>query len=423
MPFIIKKINKGYKVCKDTKECMCDPSFCECKSKKPLNKSKAIKQLHAINANYLEGSAKPLTARLGGKVLLKKKIVEAFPSANSYDIYVEPFVGGGSVYFYKDKEGHKEIINDIDPSIITMFNGFKKYDAKEIADAVNGDYDENDFKVIKNSNPTNDFDKFIKTFLQSRLSYFAKGRLFGKPRINNSFEGYKERLNDTIIENKDYKDIIKKYDGSKTFFYLDPPYVESQSTFYYPSINIKELVKVIRSIKGKFLLSIPDFADADELFKGFDVKKITTHYTGKRQKGGQTEPATELLVSNYGVSGSGKQNNAFINQLKDEGITAEKYLEAVKHLAKNSGYDPTKVQLSTDGKTKITYDSPEGLKRFGRVGYGDYILWTVREAKGKAPRGQANMKRNVFRRSHGAISQKHNLGKYSENELAINLLW
>ncbi len=35
---------------------------------------------------------------------------------------------------------------------------------------------------------------------------------------------FKDRLNDVIIENKDWKNIVKKYDSKDTFFYLDPPY-------------------------------------------------------------------------------------------------------------------------------------------------------------------------------------------------------
>jgi hypothetical protein len=113
----------------------------------------------------------------------------------------------------------------------------------------------------------------------------------------------------------------------------------------------------------------------------------------------------------------------FHNQLKKAGLTHELYMKAVKKLAKESGYDPSKVEMSDDGVHKLVYHSPEGLKRFGRVGYGDYIIWSFKEAKGKVPEGYAAKKRNTFRKSHGKMSEIYNLGKYSENELAINLLW
>lgn len=112
-----------------------------------------------------------------------------------------------------------------------------------------------------------------------------------------------------------------------------------------------------------------------------------------------------------------------MKQLSGIGLKPEAYLKAVKHLAKESGYDPDKVELSDDGIHKVVYHSPEGLKRFGRVGYGDYIIWSYKEGKGMVPEGHADKKRNVFRKSHGAMSKIHNLGKYSPNELSINLLW
>ncbi len=40
MPYVIKKVNKGYKVCKKDNT--------KCFSKKPLTKTKAIKQMKAI---------------------------------------------------------------------------------------------------------------------------------------------------------------------------------------------------------------------------------------------------------------------------------------------------------------------------------------------------------------------------------------
>lgn len=588
MPYIIKKVKNGYKVCKKS-----EPT--ECYSKEGLPLERAKKQLTAINISEhkqklkggaveklpftpepdkaiykifgphtrnFSGNAKPLTARLGGKVLLKKEIVNKFfPESDKYNTYVEPFVGGGSVYFFKDKDDHKEVVNDIDPSLYTIYKGFQKYPAKKIADEVNGNYTKKDFEKLLEFNPTNDFDKFIKAFLLSRLSYFARGKTFGKPRISSSFNGYQERLQDVVILNQDYKEVIKKYDSKDTFFYLDPPYKESQSGYNYPAINIKELNDVIGKIKGKFLLSFPDDKDVKDLFKGkYNIYEIETKYTGRRQQGGQTIPAKEILVSNYEVPlkggatpinqelydkvkaeiykknpkhslfrsaqvakeykkrggewdtkkkpefgirkwfkqqwitlndyyhndeivpcgnsdtyekfdeyplcrplkiakelgkkkigqmlekkkgpkqlktadvlGTKKYNikptmtgtgmDKFHKQLEKVGLNHDLYMKAVKKLAKESGYDPDKVEMSDDGVHKLVYHSPEGLKRFGRVGYGDYIIWSVMEAKGKVPEGYASKKRNTFRKSHGAMSKKYNLGKYSENELAINLLW
>ena len=293
MPYTIKKVKNGYKVCKKN-----EPT--ECFSKEGIPEENAKKQMTAIIMNEKEGGLKPLTARVGGKVLLKKKIVDDyFPSPDSYSTYVEPFVGGGSIYFYKNKDNHKEVINDIDPDIMTLFKGFQKYPGKKIAEDVNGDYTDKDFEDIKISKPTSDYSKFLKTFLLYRLSFFGRGLSFGKPRINAKFDGYQDRLENVTIMNTDYKDVIKKYNTASTFFYLDPPARESSGNYRYSSVDLGELVKVLKTIKGKFLLSIADIDVKKDIFKPYKIFKVPTKYVGKKQKGGQSMKVNEYLIMNY----------------------------------------------------------------------------------------------------------------------------
>ena len=59
--------------------------------------------------------------RLGGKSKLKNKIIELIPQ---HKIYVEPFVGGGSVFFGKPNS-EIEIINDLDTDIYNIFQDTK----------------------------------------------------------------------------------------------------------------------------------------------------------------------------------------------------------------------------------------------------------------------------------------------------------
>jgi DNA adenine methylase len=390
------------------------------------------------------GLGKPLTARLGGKVLLKKAIVgKFFPNSSSYETYIEPFVGGGSVYFYKDKDDHKEIVNDLDPLIYTIFKGFQKYPAEKIADAVNGNYTVKDFNTIKASQPTDDFQKFIKLFLLNRLSYFAKSKSFGKPRINSNFEGYQERLDDATILNEDWKSVINKYNtGKDKFFYLDPPFVKSDSSFSYDAVDLNTLKKFADKIDkqgNKFLITFPARNGIESIFKGYNIHHLKTKYVGQRTRGGQTIPSEETVVSNYSInSGSGKfgksdekkalergekSSDAFMKQLEKLKISPDDYMTVARHLAKSKGYDPEKLAFASDGDHKLLYDSPEGLRKFGKVGYGDFIIWSYLERMGKVPKGTADQKRNTFQKSHRAMSKEYGLKKYSPNELALNINW
>lgn len=121
------------------------------------------------------------------------------------------------------------------------------------------------------------------------------------------------------------------------------------------------------------------------------------------------------------LSGMGKDK--FIKQLEEIGFKPDDYLKKARTVAKREGYDPKKLNFSMNNNNKLKYESPEGLKHFGKAGYGDFLIWSFKEKNGKVPAGYADKKRNVFRKSHGAITKIHNLGKFSPNELSIRIIW
>ena len=472
MPYILRKIKDGYKVCKKN-----EPK--KCFSKKPLTKEKATRQMKAIYANEesddeLDGGLKPLTARVGGKVLLKKELINNyFPEISTYKNYVEPFVGAGAVYFYKNKDNKKEVINDIDPKIYQILKGFQKYDAKRLRDDLNGDYTQTDFQKIKESKPSTEYKKFLKTYLLYRLSYFGLGETYGKPRINSKFEGYTERLNDTTILNEDFKKVIEKYNNKDTFFYLDPPVSNSSTDYKYAAIDVYDLIPILKSIKGLFCLTYANTSIKKELFKGFKVFTVSTKYVGEKSKGGQSKKVKEYIITNYspvkkisggnmerviggnmerviggnmerviggcgscGMGGSkpsdkcsgcmgkcGKGMVKFHKQLEKVGLNHDKYMKQVKRLAKDTGYDPSKVHMSHDEDHKCVYHSPDGDVYFGKVGYGDFIIYSWLEQQGEEDEGFAEMKRNAYLSRATKIKGNWKDNKYSPNNLAINILW
>jgi hypothetical protein len=96
---------------------------------------------------------------------------------------------------------------------------------------------------------------------------------------------------------------------------------------------------------------------------------------------------------------------------------SESFLNDAKAIANKRGYDGNKLHLADNGTHKLMYESPDGKRYFGRLGYGDFLYYS------RFQPSIANRKRMIFRRSHGAMSRIYRLGKYSPNELAINILW
>src|SRR5690606_23846163 len=66
-----------------------------------------------------------------------------------------------------------------------------------------------------------------------------------------------KRLDLVHIECNDALYLIKRMDSPETFFYLDPPYVDSDQGHYggYTQEHFNNLLNALSSIKGKFLLS------------------------------------------------------------------------------------------------------------------------------------------------------------------------
>jgi len=248
----------------------------------------------------MEGGKRPILRRQGGKYNLYKKIIPKFPDNYENYTYVEPFIGGGSIFFNKEPS-HKEVINDLDKNIYLLLKTVKN---NHIAfeNRINGEYNREDFSKIMDFKPTTDMGKTVQFFLLTRLSYLGTRALFDNSKgeistINKDFSEQAERLKYTTILNKDYAKVIAEYDSPNTFFYLDPPYEgSSKSISDYKDISLEELRNILLNIKGKFLMSLNNSQTTRKLFSMFHISKITTKYSLTTQR---DKIVYELLISNY----------------------------------------------------------------------------------------------------------------------------
>lgn len=238
-----------------------------------------------------------IVSRIGGKKNLAERIVNVyFPKNYKNLIYVEPFVGGCNVFFFKELS-KKNIINDLDTDLILVYKGYKKYDAEKIMNNINGKYSKEDFKKIKNSNPTDEFNKFIRQLKLFRLSFFGLCKAYnndGNISTNlKKINEIKNKVDHAIILNKSYEYVIEKYDSTDTFFYLDPPYDNSKGLYEHFEIDMNNLFNILDNIEGKFLLSFSNNKEVKTIFKKFDIIKIKTFYESTHKI------KTEILIKNY----------------------------------------------------------------------------------------------------------------------------
>ena len=222
----------------------------------------------------------PILRWCGGKTRLRKTLLAHVPQ---HETYVEPFIGGGSLYFAKNP-AKKEVIADKNKKLVNFYNRFKNVNCNNNIGRCNLPTTKQDyFRVRDKKDPT--VCEFLGT---NKRSYGGKhesfnpanaerGKISGIVNVRKNCEKYKERLKKTVILNKGFDATIRQYDSPNSFIYIDPPYPE---TFAYglPKVTPEEVLNAVKGIKGKFLLSYKDTPEIKRLFSRYHIKRVKTTY-------------------------------------------------------------------------------------------------------------------------------------------------
>ena len=196
------------------------------------------------------------------------------PKIPSHILYVEPFFGGGAVFFAKPPSD-AEIINDINNRLI-MFYRALKYDFDDLSALVHESFHSRAQHKLSGvaydagkEQIESPLEMAHAVWVQTNMSFATMiGSGFGYDRSgkcalklhnkkNNFTDAYQQRMKKVTIESYDVLKIIKTYDSPTTFFYLDPPYVSSNQGHYagYNAAMFRQLLEACATMQGKFLLS------------------------------------------------------------------------------------------------------------------------------------------------------------------------
>lgn len=260
---------------------------------------------------------KPLLKWSGGKrkelFILKKW----FPS--HFDLYIEPFVGGGAVFF--DICPKKAVISDVHKELIIFYNQIKNKKNKEI---------KNLMSKFSNNAETYYYirDKFIlsckvekafvfyylrKTCFRGMLRYNSDGK-FNIPFGNYSTYNYKELSNDsyvnllqrTTIYKKDFRWIFEKYNDKNNFMFLDPPYDYTFKDYGYGSFDKKDhedLSELFKKTDNKCLLVVSKSKFLEKLYKDYIKYEYDKKYAFKlyNKRISNSIHKKHLIITNYSL--------------------------------------------------------------------------------------------------------------------------
>lgn len=145
----------------------------------------------------------------------------------------------------------------------------------------------------------------------------------------------------------------------------------------------------------------------------------------------ETSMPLDLNAPEFRPSGAGRftksatrGNPKFEAQLRKAGIEPSAYLEEARKRAKEHHYPIKLLGFAQDGDHKLAIPDENGrVIAFGKVGYGDHIIYSHLEASGKVPKGTADKKQSVFHKSHSKIKGDWKKNPFSANNLALKILW
>lgn len=251
----------------------------------------------------------------GGKYYALKYIIP-FIDAYEHELYIEPFAGGGSVFFGK-KKAKQNWLNDLDHELIETYKAIKNTArnrtliekvTKEIATK------ERHAEIVKMAVKDED-DVAFKTYYLNRTSYsgiihkpawgYAIGASSPPTNWHKFLKNANIKLKSVELTSIDFEEIFDKTPANKkALFYLDPPYyLADQKRAYRKSFEIedhKRLADRLVKLKHAFVLSYDDCQQIRKLYNWANIYERSWFYNTANSTGPRTI-GKELIITNFKV--------------------------------------------------------------------------------------------------------------------------
>ena len=252
----------------------------------------------------------------GGK---QKLVTTILPLIPEHEVYCEPYVGGGAVFMAKPPS-KTEIINDLD-AMVAIFYKVMQSNFDQLKEKIDQTlYCRTTHKVAMTIREMkhlfSDLQIAWAFVILSALGFSGTLDSFGcytKGGKARTFENKKKlftkelkyRFEGVQIENTDAVKLIILRDTAETFFYLDPPYINTVQSHYrgYTEEMYVELLDVLKNLKGHFLLSSfpSDILDRYIKENGWFSKQINQTKPASRNADGSKKRKIEVLTSNFPI--------------------------------------------------------------------------------------------------------------------------
>lgn len=268
----------------------------------------------------IENRVRPILKWAGGKSGLLPQLMEHFPP--TFNRLVEPFVGGGAVFFAL-QSGVPALINDGNQELIELYTVVRDSpeDLMKALDKMAAQYSEAFYYTLRSQNPKSAVHRAARTVFLNKTGFNGLYRQnhqgvfnvpFGK-RVACPLLYDRENLllaslhlRNVSIENVDFEEIIDTT-GEGDFVYCDPPYEPFSSTASFTAYKASGFSQddqqrlknaVLRATeRGAYAVisnSTVDFIL--NLYNGWDVRRVFARRAINSNGNGRGEIAEVLIV-------------------------------------------------------------------------------------------------------------------------------
>ena len=273
---------------------------------------------------------KPFLKWVGGKRQLLADIAPLIP--DQFSRYIEPFVGGGAVFFHLSNHltdsNTPSLINDINPELVNCYQMVKTQTEALISLLKTHHHDKDYYLQIRNLDRQEGGLAILSPLHRaSRFLYLNRTGFNGMYRVNSKglnnvpFGRYKnpslvnedvlraaaDALRFTAIHNKSFEACLEEARAGD-FVYLDPPYVPLNDTSYFTSYmtngfgmtdqtRLAELVRALDKRGVVFVASNACMPVVKELYDGFKLIEVKAK-RAINANGQKRKAISELLITN-----------------------------------------------------------------------------------------------------------------------------
>ena len=275
-------------------------------------------------------NVKPFVKWVGGKRQLLAKITPLIPEA--FTRYVEPFTGGGAVFFSLSQRLQEGLVpawlNDINPELVNAYHVVRDAPDELLADLRTHIHSKDYFLSLRSLDrqagglsslsPIKRASRFIYL---NRTAFNGMYRVNAKGQFNVPFGRYKnpaiadadtiyscsKMLQKVEISCSGFEGVLPQT-GAGDFVYLDPPYIPLNKTGYFTSysdtgfvhtdqITLVELIRDMDERGVRFIASNAFVPELRDMYSGFTILEVKATRAINANKDGR-HAISEALITN-----------------------------------------------------------------------------------------------------------------------------